>query len=241
MLSRLLLDPVADAGGSPSAQPAPAPAPTPAPKIELTIEQWQRLNAAQDRLDAIEAENRVALEAKEAERLAALVAKGQADEALNQLRAAKDTAVKAATDRADGLEAQILGERKSGAIATHLLPASFVSEAAANQVKTILDSRFEAVRDATTSTVTVREKGTGRPAADVIREFLASPDAAHFLRPSTQGGANATGGNRTTPTPAVTPEKPETVSDALIRMEREKRASPAGTHYGLTYRAPRAT
>lgn len=213
---RLLLDPAAtdtQGGGAtppPGTAPAP-PAPPPPPtatKLEISAEEFTALYAARTKLQEIEAANRQALEQAHQKELLALAEKGKAEEALNTLRAAKDAEIQAANAKAGALETSILGSAKAAAISAALLGAKFVNDVAGGQVLQLLDGRFEATRDAA-GVVQVRERGTGKPAGETIKTWLASSDAAHFLQPTSQGGAGTTGTQQTTPTPGTPPSDAE--------------------------------
>jgi hypothetical protein len=210
---------------------APEPKPAEPPKIALSVEEYQRLTQSQARLAEIEAEKRQLAEAKEQERLKALAEKGEIEKALTTLRESKDVEIRKAIEKADALETQILGGEKRTVITSGMFGADFRSDAAAAQVRQLLEPQFESVRDAA-GQIVVRDKATLRPAADVIRERLASPDFAHFLKPSTTGGAGSRGGERTTATGAAT--EPADVNEALIQMLRDKHTRKDTSYYGLT-------
>lgn len=205
--------------------PAPEPviAPPTAPAmVPVTVEEYQRLRSTEAQLAEMKRANALILEKAEADRIKALADKGQVDEAMKQLREAETAKRTEAETRYAGLESQYLGEKKANVIGDSLAGRDFVSPEAAAQAKTLLDARFESTRDAS-GQIMVREKSTGRPAAEVIRETLDSPSFAHFMKPSTTGGANA-GGSK--PAPVVT-ESAETmtVSDALIANAKNRAES----------------
>jgi hypothetical protein len=218
-------------GSPPPGTPAPDPKPAEAPKIALSVEEYQRLTQSQARLAEIEAEKRQLAEAKEQERLKALAEKGEVEKALTTLRESKEVEIRRANERADALESQILGGEKRTVVTSAMLGTEFVSEAAASQARMILDARFEATRDAA-GNIAVRDKATLRPAGEVIKEWLASPESAHFRKPSTTGGAGSRGGERTTATGAAT--EPADVNEALIQMLRDKHTRKDTSYYGLT-------
>lgn len=240
---RLLLDPTADAGGgtpaptpaapTPTVTPTPTPAPAPTQGVTLSAEEYRAFLDKAARLEQVEADKRRAEDEREAARLEKLAADGKSKEALDALRKAKDDEL--ATERASrkSLEDQILQSALSAAVTDAISNQSFVSVHAAAQVRRELESRLESVRDAS-GAVVVREKGTHRSVADAGRAWLASDEAAHFLKAGTKGGVSANG---TVPAPA-TDDKPIDFSTALIAHEKAAMASPSTNPYGLTYRPP---
>jgi hypothetical protein len=233
-------DPNASGGGSTAQAPDPAlvatPTPTPPPtqaasaaatKIEVTPEEYKRFLDNQTRLGEIEAQHRADSEAKEAARLKALADKGQAEEAMAQLRTSKDAEIQRERERANGYEREILSGHKSSVIADALLGADFVSDEAARDARLILDGRFESVRDAN-GTVTCREKGTGRPASEVIQEWRGTKASAHYLKPTTTGGAGTTGTNH-----AAASSANETLEARQARQIKEAMVAQRGGSIGI--------
>jgi hypothetical protein len=186
-----------------SAHPSAAPAalqggPTLPPTIPLTVEEYQRLRSLEKQLEEFQKVQQSTLEAKEAERLRALAEKGQIEEALAQQRKAWEQKHADAVSRYTQLEQQIHAERKNTAIAEAFHGRSFVGEtpdqrsATALMVRRLIQEDFETTRDASGALV-VREKVSGRPAAEVLRERLDSPAYAIFFAPSSRGGAGSDG------------------------------------------------
>lgn len=234
---RILLDDNAGEGGG-GANPAPTPTPTPSPaptetvtNVTVSAEEYKRLLESQSKLAEADAQRE--REAKDAEQrvIDALAKKGESDAALAKQRELSDAELKKARDRGDALEAQILSDRKSAAITNALLGVEFVSPAAAAQARDILDNLTEAVRDAA-GVVTIREKSTHKAAVAMVKDWLASPDSAHFRKASTAGGAGANGGDKPAPTGGA--DKPMTVSEALIAHSKAQLANPDRSYYGLT-------
>ena len=177
--------------GAPGGPPAP-------PTIPLTVEEYQRLRSLEKQLEEFQRLQQSALEAKEAERLRLLAEKGQIEEALAQQRTAWEQKHTEVLSRYTQLEHQVHAERKNTAIVEAFHGRSFVGEtpeqrsATAAMVRRLLQEDFETTRDATGALV-VREKVTGRLAADVLRERLDSPQFAIFFAPSSRGGSGADG------------------------------------------------
>jgi hypothetical protein len=178
--------------------PALPPSGGPAPTIPLTVDEYQRLRSLERQLDEFQKMQQSALEAKEAERLRALAEKGQIEEALAQQRKAWEQRHAEAVSRYSHLEQQIQAERKNTAIAEAFHARSFVGEtpeqkaATAAMVRRLLHDDFETTHDASGALV-VREKVSGRPAAEVLRERLDSPQFAIFFAPSSRGGSGSDG------------------------------------------------
>ncbi len=198
LLRRLRLDPTAtEGGGGTTATPTPTPSPTPPPTVPLAVDEYQRLRGIETQLAQFQAAKDAEIAAKEAERIKALADKGQVDQALEESRKAYEARLNESTAKYADLERQVFNERKGAVIVGAFAGRSFVGQTAeeqartASQVRTLLEGQFETVRDATGSLV-VRDKVTGRPAADVIRETLDSPAFAHFLAP--KGGTGTGGG-----------------------------------------------
>jgi hypothetical protein len=201
------------------------PAPSAPPTIPLTVEEYQRLRSLEDQLEEVRKIQQSALEAKEAERLRALADKGQIEEALSQQRKAWEQKHTEAVARYAQLEQQVHAERKSSAIAEALHGRTFVGEtseqraATAAMVRRLLQDDFETTHDAS-GTLVVREKVSGRPAAEVLRERLEAPQFAIFFAPSSRGGA---GGDATRPPAGVQQAQPGSL-DAIVSQWRNQQS-----------------
>lgn len=232
----------ADAQGA-TAAPATPSAPTPAtpaapaaesPKITLSVEEYQRLAALQSKLAEIELEKTREIEAKEQARIQALADKGEVEKAITAQRESFEAKLREAKERADALERERLADRKAAVINEALMGVEFMSQAAARDARLIHESRFEAARDAN-GQVVVRDKATLRPAAEVIREWLASQDeSGHYRKSSSAGGAGAKGGESRTPTPGVA-EKPASFLEQMVALDRQvkERQAAGRTTIGL--------
>ena len=180
--------PPVGAAGGPSAPPT----------IPLSVEEYQRLRALEHQLEEVRKVQHATLEAKEADRLRALAEKGQVEEALEQQRKAWEQKHGEAVNRYSQLEQQVHAERRNMAIAEAFQGRVFVGETSeqragtAAMVRRLLQEEFEAGRDAS-GVLVVREKVTGRPATEVLRERLDSPSFAIFFAPTTRGGSGSDG------------------------------------------------
>jgi hypothetical protein len=168
------------------------------PTIPLTVEEYQRLRSLEKQLEEVQRLQQSTLEVKEAERLRALAEKGQIEEALAQQRKTWEQKHAEAVSRYSQLEQQVHSERKNTAIAEAFHGRSFVGEtpdqrgATAAMVRRLLQDDFETTRDASGALV-VRDKVSGRPAAEVLHERLDSPQFAIFFAPSSRGGSGSDG------------------------------------------------
>jgi hypothetical protein len=166
--------------------------------IPLSVEEYQRLRSLEKQIEEFRNLHQSALESKEAERLRVLAEKGQIEEALAQQRKTWEQKHAEAVNRYAQLEQQIHAERTSTAIAEAFSGRTFVGEtpdqraAAAAMVRRLLQDDFETTRDASGSLV-VRDKVSGRPAAEVLRERLNAPQFAIFFAPSSRGGSGSEG------------------------------------------------
>lgn len=173
--------------GAPGGPPIP-------PTIPLTVEEYQRLRGLEGQLAEYQRTQQAAMEAAEAARLKALADKGQVEEALEQQRKTWEQKHAEATTRYSQLEQQVFGERKEAVLSEAMNGRQWYGEtpeqraATAGMARRLLQDEFETVRDASGALV-VREKASGRPAAEVIRERLDSPSFAVFLAPTTRGGS----------------------------------------------------
>ncbi|MDR3622794.1 MAG: hypothetical protein P4L85_25800 [Paludisphaera borealis] len=172
--------------------------PNTTPPAALTAEEQQRLRTLESQLKEYQRLQEATLEQKESERLRALAEKGQIEEALSQQRQAWEQKHAEALSRYSSLERQVYEERKTAAIAEAFHGRSFVGDspeqktAAAAMVRRLLQDEFETVRDAS-GALLVRDKVSGRPAAEAIRERLDSAQFAIFFAPSSRGGSGSDG------------------------------------------------
>lgn len=125
-----------------------------------------------------------------------LAEKGQVEEALTQQRKSWEQKHAEALNRYSQLEQQVNAERKNSAIAEAFHGRAFVGEtpkaraATAVMVRRLLADEFETTRDGS-GALMVREKVSGRPATEVLRERLDSPQFAIFFAPSSRGGSGS--------------------------------------------------
>lgn len=213
---------MSDQNPAPTQTPAQAPQPNPAfqqpptgapggppipPTIPLTVEEYQRLRGLESQLGELQKAQAAALEAKQAEVIQALAEKGKVQEALEEQRKQWEAKYGETAAKLTQFEQQVFAERKDATLANAFQGIPFAGATpedrsnTAAMVRRLLQDDFETARDASGSLV-VRDKVSGRPAADVIRERLASPQYAIFLAPTTRGGAGGDG-TRTTADPTT--------------------------------------
>lgn len=216
MFRRLLLNPAPVEGGgaqTPTATPTATPSstPTPAPTISISLEAFQRYQGLETQVLEIQRAKDAEIAQKEADRVQALAQKGEIEKALELQKTGYETKLHESTNRYVDLEKQVFGERKSAVLAQSFAGRSFVGESpeaqaqAASQLQTLLESKFETVRDSAGQLV-VRDKLTGRPASEVLKETLDSGAYNHFFAPRGKGGS---GGNGNSQQPLSTQEGPQ--------------------------------
>jgi hypothetical protein len=216
-LIRLLLDPTASGGGAPAPSPTPAPTPTPAPPpsapvIPITVEQHQAFLASQQRLAQIEADNRRLADEAQQRAAAEAQSREQFQAAAQQLQARIDAAEEARRNT----ERNWLTAERDRELASALAGLPLLEGDAPNQFRRLIADDFEA-RLSTDGRVSVVERATGRPVADVVRERGQSPAYAHFMRARGQGG---TGAAEARPPATGSTEAPATLGQALLSQHR---------------------
>jgi hypothetical protein len=202
----------------PAAGGTAAPAAPTTTTVALSAEEYQRLRDAASQLEELRSLKAAEIDAKESERQRVLAEKAELEAALDQNRRNWEQKLNETTSKFTDLERQIFQERRAAVIAQAFAGRSFVGETAerkaetASQVRSLLESRFETVRESSGGLV-VRDKITGRPAADVIREALDSPSFAHFFAPTSRGGAGSDGSRSPVHRPAPAPGSLEQIAE----------------------------
>jgi hypothetical protein len=170
----------------------------------LTVEEYQRLRGLEGQIAELQKTRQAEIDAKESGRIKALAEKGEIEKALNEQRKSWEQRHAEASAKYVQLEQQVFSERKSATLAEALSGRNYAGEtpeakaATASMVRRLLDDDFETTRDASGSLV-VRQKGTGLPAADVLRARLDSPEFSIFFAPSTRGGSGSQGATNPNP------------------------------------------
>lgn len=177
---------------------APAPAPAAPTSVQLTMEQVQHYMGLERRLQQIEADKQAEIEAKQREANLALAKSGEAEQALENEKKSWQAKQLESERRYKALEAQVFDERADAVLSGALNGQVFAGQddaaraSAARMLKTILRGEIEAVRDAA-GQIVVRDKASGRPAADVLSERLSDPTLAFFFAPKSRGGSGGDG------------------------------------------------
>lgn len=177
--------------GAPGGPPIP-------PTVPLTIDEYNRLRGIERQHAEMTTQQQAALQKAEDARLLALAKAGEADKALTEQRAAYEQRVNEANTKYASLEQTLFSADKNSTLASALAGVTFAGETpedkaeTARQLRAILDPQFDTSRDASGQIIT-REKGTGRPAADVLKEALASKRFAHFFASQARPGSGTDG------------------------------------------------
>jgi hypothetical protein len=175
--------PAAPSQTPPAPEPIPAP-PPPAPVgVLLPAEELQRLYAAQRELEdtraAAAAQSRAAQEAQ----LLAEAQRGEVERSFTTFR-------QQAEQREQQLRATLSESALQIAVSQAITGVAWANATAAQHAAIILRQRVETVLDSE-GRPTVRDRATGRPAVDALRELVAGPDFAMYRAAPHQGGTAA--------------------------------------------------
>lgn len=192
--------------------------------ITLPVAQYQAFLEARAKLAEFERSKQLELDAKENARLKAMAEKDGAEKALAEQRTSLQQKLDEERQRYESLDRQVLAERLDSTISSALVGVAFAGKTAEEQqdsmadLLTIVKPRFESVRDSS-GAVVVREKGTMKPAADVLKDIVASPRFARYFAATSKGGAGHSGGNQA----AKTSEEPKAGSLEAIAADYKRR------------------
>jgi hypothetical protein len=117
------------------------------------------------------------------------------------------------------LESAYLGAVRDRELATALAGRPLVAGAAAQLVKLWRDE-FEAYEEGGLFKVATRD---GRPVAQVVGEWLGTPEFAHFCLPTSRGGVGGKEVNRPSAVPAA--PAPRNLGEAVVMRWREASAA----------------
>lgn len=195
-------------------QPAPQVQQQPQPQapasVALPADEVARLYGLATQFQQFQAAQQAEAERLRNEALVAQAKKGEVDQAFASFREEQDRKYQA-------LERQYLdGERErtvSGALAT---ASAGLRPECVEMVRELASKGLVSVRDPQSGRVVVQDAATGRPAAEVIKERLASPAFAVFYLPSSQGGSRASGAAATVATPPAGGSTYETLGEAVV-------------------------
>jgi hypothetical protein len=187
---------------TPPAEPSGSPAPATPPAeqtVPIPLSQLQAFTQIQARLAEIEAQQRASQEASQREVQNALLAKGQAEDALRLSREQADAALRAEQEKLTAMQRQVNNHVLDTAILRALAPFSFVNDKARGLVEAELRAELQvqpegggfAVRDA-----------TYRTPDQVVAAKLSHADYQPFLKANNPTVATTTG------QPAQVPPQP---------------------------------
>lgn len=247
MLVRIHRSTGGDGGGSgnPQGNPPPNPIfqqpPTGAPggppippTIPLTIDEYNSLREDRRKLSEFQSAKQAELDKKEQEKLQALAAKGDVEKAFNEWKTTWQQKLDEANGKYVALETAMGNERKSALIRQCLNGKTFQGRtpeekaAIADMAFRLIEPDLETRKDASGVFVVV-DKASGRPAADVIRERLESPQFSVFFIPNAGGGSGIDGTR-----PASPPANQDQVQ--LSQTLAEWGLNPPRSNSGLTFK-----
>ena len=195
----------------PPAATSPQPAaPPPIQTVPIPVADLQRYAALEAQIAQIQRDRQTEVDMKEGERIKALAEAGQVKEALKAQEALWQSKENDAKQQLANLERQWSDEKAEVVLVTALNGRNFAGAsdaeraAAAGMLKTILRGEIEAVRNPDGSVV-VKDKASGRPAAEVLNERLSAPALAFFFAPTSRGGSGSDGTRPPAPTDQPAP------------------------------------
>lgn len=193
--------PPAPSSGNVPPQQAPSepkPEPQNVKTINLLPDDYSAIQRELADLRAFQSDTKTKAEAAEAERLKVLAAKGQAEDAMNQLKSAYETKVSTLQAEKDATDQEWLAEKTASTIAEAMSGLEFAGidpAVTAQHVRKLLIGEIEAVMGRDRKPV-VRDRQTHQPASEYLKERISSPEFALYLKPSGKGGSG-TDGTRT--------------------------------------------
>ena len=195
---------------APSPHPDLQKPPVPAGSVAVNRDELDQLRMSQARLAEIEA----LAQQQEIEEMQAKFGKLATDDPqraiIEQREYWEKEANKLKGEKAE-LETRWLGEKCNYTINSALAGVAFAGDTpeeraeAAQDLRELIAKDFHAVRNAL-GEIEVREKVSGRPAAEVLHERLAGRRYARFLAPSSRGGSGSDG-TRSLAQPAQPPSQ----------------------------------
>ncbi len=194
--------------------------------VTIPAEHFAALQSLQTKIADLEAANARREQEARDEQIKLLQQKGDAENAVKTLREQKEAELRDERTKAAALEERAKRYALDGELSRALAAQPLVSAAAAQQLTAIFRSELQVQPEGDGFAVRTR---TLQPVGDFIKERLAHPDYAHFVRAQSTGGtAGATGGGGlsgpTGPAQPAAPETPKTFSEAII-MDMKARAA----------------
>jgi hypothetical protein len=221
------------AAPAPGITPAPAAPATPAgpQTVAISLEQLQAFTTIQSRLAELEAAHRGQHEAAQRQIQDALLAKGQAEEAVRMIRQQTEESLAAERTRVAETQRQAqnyaIDVEVSRAIAGH----QFVNDRARRQFETEVRSELTAVVEGNSFAV---RTPTFQSPAQLVAAKLGTPeqpnaDYAYLLAPRGVGGTQTGQQPQTPPAPPVQPAQPDRPPTLGIAMLQHRQAAIAAT------------
>lgn len=179
--------------------PAPAPAATAAPTmVTLTVDEYQRFRGLERQLSDFQVQQQKALDDARNAELKAMADKGEIEKALAEQKKDWEAKHAEALGKHRALESQILTEKFDATINDALAGVEWTGDTpeqranASRMFRLTIKPDFESIRLAD-GTIVVRDKASGRPAAEVLRERLSDPSLSFLLAPKSRGGSGSDG------------------------------------------------
>ena len=216
--------------------PTPAPAPTtPTPVVnDTTTMLLSELTSTRTRVAELEQaeRNRLAEAARKEQDL--LAEKGNTEAAKQALQKAREDHEKEVATANGRLAEETRRSRtafRDRDLATELANFPLVPGAAPQLIKLLRDE-LDAQADGEGYAVRTKDFLSTK---DFLAREMAKPENAHFLRPTTQGGGGASGGNTPAPTPAASGTPPDRMAENLkLAVNRARAGAPGlGGNFGL--------
>lgn len=180
--------------------------------LQITAEEYHKLRSFESQLGEFQKKYQADLDAQNNERLKVIGEK----EGVQKLLEESNKGWQRKLDEANGSIAKVRdlyhSKAKSEALSAPLAGIEFVGNDADTKAKvaanfrTLIEGRFE-VREDDAGNLVVRDKVSGRPAADVMKELLNAPEYQGFFAPKTRGGSG-TDGTGSASTSATATENP---------------------------------
>ena len=212
--------------GKPAAETAAAvakPADVPAPDH---VSKW--LKSLEDRINARENEERTAKDAKDRAGLQNQITKlvGEGDvtklkDALGQFESFFTARLSEKDKALSETQAQLHGTLRQVTVGQLTTGVKWASAAAGKDALAKLEGQFE-IKPGPDGQPVVVQRGTGRAAADVVKDALASDDFAHYLDPGQRGKGGLGGGSSASPTQLPGDRPRDIVDYTLAAIEAQK-------------------
>lgn len=210
-----------------AATPPAAVAPAAPQTVTIPLEQLQAFTGIQARLAEMEARQRSADETHQRELQNAMLARGQAEDAVRMIREQSEQQLQAERDRAAETQRQAqtyaIDVEVARAMSPHQFSSSITRQAFEGEV------RRQLIADANGKTFVVRTP-TFQTAEQVVAGMVANPEYAPFLAPRGVSGTATGQSAQTPPAPSANPappepEAPRNLGRDIIRQAKDNAAS----------------